>query len=166
MVVLKRILVATDFGKAAAVALDYGHELARTFGARLELLNVCDYAIVRGLGADAFAIGYSNVQDELEAATRRELDALLDEHDRRTLNAQAVVAVSATPAEAIVEHAKRSKADLIVMGTHGRGTVAHLLMGSVAERVVRLAPCPVLTVHHPEREFLRQEAAMAVVRSR
>ena len=62
----------------------------------------------------------------------------------------------------IVEYAESESADLIVMGTHGRGAVAHLLMGSVAERVVRIAPCPVLTVRHPEHEFVLPDALVAV----
>ena len=59
---------------------------------------------------------------------------------------------------AIVEYARANNIDLIVIGTHGRGAVAHLLLGSVAERVVRLAPCPVLTVKQREREFARADA--------
>ena len=55
---------------------------------------------------------------------------------------------------AIVRYAQREPIDLIVMGTHGRGAMAHLLIGSVAENVVRKAPCPVLTVRHPEHEFV------------
>ena len=54
----------------------------------------------------------------------------------------------------IINYAKREPIDLIVMGTHGRGAIAHLLIGSVAENVVRKAPCPVLTVRHPEHEFI------------
>jgi nucleotide-binding universal stress UspA family protein len=65
-----------------------------------------------------------------------------------------VVIVSNGPAVSIVNYAQETRADLIVMGTHGRGAMAHLLMGSVAERVVRLAPCPVLVVRHPEHEFV------------
>jgi nucleotide-binding universal stress UspA family protein len=165
MVVLKRVLVATDFGEAAAVALNYGRELARRFGASLEVLHVCDNAIGRGFGVDGFTVDFSNLQREIETAARKELDALLDEKDEATLQAQTVSVVSATPALAIVEHARRSKADLILMGTHGRGAVAQLLMGSVAERVVRLAPCPVLTVHHPERDFVQPDNPVSVARA-
>ena len=63
---------------------------------------------------------------------------------------------------AIVEYARVEDIDLIVIGTHGRGALAHLVMGSVAERVVRFAPCPVLTVRHPEREFARPDTLAAV----
>jgi nucleotide-binding universal stress UspA family protein len=58
----------------------------------------------------------------------------------------------------IVDYARDHDVDIIVMGTHGRGALGHLVMGSVAERVVRLAPCPVLTVRHPEHEFIRPDA--------
>jgi nucleotide-binding universal stress UspA family protein len=79
------------------------------------------------------------------------------------LHAKPVLVTSSTPAGAIVEYARQSNADLILMGTHGRGAVAHFLMGSVAERVVRVAPCPVLTMRHSEREFLWPDALVAVV---
>ena len=165
MIALKRILVATDFGEAAGVALDYGREFARTFGANLAVLHVCDNAIARGLGVDGFVADYSELQRDLEAGARKKLDALLDDEDRTMLKANPVLMISATPAMAIVQYAKDSRADLILMGTHGRGGVAHLLMGSVAERVVRLAPCPVLTVRHPEHEFVLPDALVAVTKA-
>jgi nucleotide-binding universal stress UspA family protein len=65
----------------------------------------------------------------------------------------------------IVGYAKENDVDLIIMGTHGRGAIAHLLMGSVAERVVRTAPCPVLTVRHPEHEFVLPDALAAVAKA-
>ena len=73
-----------------------------------------------------------------------------------------MVFTSVAPAETIVAYAKTQAVDVIVIGTHGRSGLAHLFMGSVAERVVRFAPCPVLTVHHPEHEFIAPDA-MAVV---
>ena len=164
MIALKRILVATDFGEAAAVALDYGREFARTFGASLEVLHVCDNAIARGFGVDGFVVDYPDLQRDLEAAARKQLDALLDDEDRAILTAKPVLVTSRNPALTIVDYAKDSHTDLILMGTHGRGGVAHLLMGSVAERVVRLAPCPVLTVRHPEREFLMPDTLVAVAK--
>ena len=165
MIALKRILVATDFGDAAGVALDYGREFARTFGASLDVLHVADNAIARGFGVDGFTVDYSALQRDLEAAARKQLDALLDEEDRTMLHAKPVLLISGSPALAIVEYARESQADLILMGTHGRGGMAHLLMGSVAERVVRIAPCPVLTVRHPEREFVLPDALVAVAKA-
>ena len=66
-----------------------------------------------------------------------------------------------SPAFEIARYAKAEGIDLIVMGTHGRGMMGHLLMGNVAEKVVRIAPCPVLTVHHPEHEFIQPDALVA-----
>jgi nucleotide-binding universal stress UspA family protein len=162
MIVLKRILVATDFGEAAEAALNYGREFARTFGASLEVLHVGENAVARGFATEGFAIDWSEVQRELEATARKQLDDLLSGEDRAMLQAKPVVVISNRPALAIVDYARESKADLILMGTHGRGAMAHVFMGSVAERVVRLAPCPVLTVRHPEREFVVPDALMVV----
>jgi len=79
--------------------------------------------------------------------------------DRNALHARAVLETSDEPADAIVSYAKQAEINLIVMGTHGRDGLAHLLVGSVAERVVRSASCPVLTVKHPEHEFIIPDAA-------
>ena len=76
-----------------------------------------------------------------------------------------VVLVSTAPAAAIVNHARESGTDLIVIGTRGRGGIAHLVMGSVAERVVQTAPCPVLTVRHPEHEFVLADALVAIAKA-
>ncbi len=89
----------------------------------------------------------------------------MTEEDRRQLHAKSVLLVSATPAGAILDYAKDVLVDLIVAGTHGRGAVAHFFMGSVTERLVRSAVCPVLTVRHPEHEFLRQDALQTVARA-
>jgi Universal stress protein UspA and related nucleotide-binding proteins len=87
------------------------------------------------------------------------------DEDRAVLGARTILRVSATPALAIVEYARDANVDLIVVGTHGRGAMAHLFMGSVAERVVRTASCPVLTVRHPEHEFVLPDALVAVARA-
>lgn len=159
MIALKTILVATDFSVEADAALLYGRALARTFGATLELLHVADNIYLR-LGSDTF-IPPPELQSGLEAAARQQLDELLVDNDPSPLPTKSIVVVASVPALAIVEHAKKARVDLIVIGTHGRGAVAHLLMGSVAERVVRTAPCPVLTVRHPEREFVMADALAA-----
>jgi nucleotide-binding universal stress UspA family protein len=62
--------------------------------------------------------------------------------------------VDGHPFVEIIKHAKEGDADMIIMGTHGRGAIAHMLLGSVAEKVVRTAPCPVLTVRHPEHKYV------------
>jgi nucleotide-binding universal stress UspA family protein len=165
MIALERILVATDFSAAADAALTYGRALARNFGATLHVLHVAGTVPVAVYGAEAYTVSVPELQREIEDGARHELTDLLVDNDARPLPTKPVVIVSDAPALAIVEYAKREKIDLIVTGTHGRGAVAHLLMGSVAERVVRTAPCPVLTVRHPEHEFVVSDALVAVAKA-
>ena len=89
-------------------------------------------------------------------AARELLGKILTEQEDKELRAEYVLRASGLggPYVEIVRYAQERTIDLIVMGTHGRGFVAHMLMGSVAEKVVRKAPCPVLTVRHPEHEFV------------
>ena len=148
MIKLKHVLVATDFGEASEAALTYGRELARTFGADLHLLHVMENTFLRPVAADPLA---------LKAATYNRLHACLTDTDRSQLHARAVVEVSDEPANVIVEYATGFAIDLIVTGTHGRRGAAHALMGSVAEHVVRKAPCPVLTVRLSEHEFVDEK---------
>jgi nucleotide-binding universal stress UspA family protein len=145
MIVLKNILVPTDFEAAADAALRYGRTLAETFGANLHVLHVADTALFQARFADPAV---------LEATARRQLGerTIVDAEQRYTTHA--VLETFDSPIEAIVRYAQAAAIDLIVMGTHGRRGADRLLMGSVAERVVRLAPCPVLTVRHPERDFI------------
>jgi nucleotide-binding universal stress UspA family protein len=156
MILLKQILVATDFGDASEVALDYGRALASTFGASLHLLHVMDNQFMRPTAVDPYLI---------KAATSKRLAERLTDDDRAALHANAVLETSDNPAEEIVIYAKGHNIDLIIMGTHGRGGIAHLLVGSVAERVVRTAPCPVLTVRHPEHEFVVPDALVGAVKA-
>ena len=165
MMTLKRILVATDFGEPADAALAYGREFARTFGARLDVLHVVENVLARGFGAEGYIASYPDLQQDVEEAARRKLDSLLSDEDRETLNARGVILTSNSPAYTIAAYAKDQGIDLIITGTHGRSAMAHLLLGSVAERVVRTAPCPVLTVRHPEHDFVLPDALVAVAKA-
>jgi nucleotide-binding universal stress UspA family protein len=139
MVSVAKVLVATDFGTAADAALGYGRELARTFGASLHLLHLVEN-VLRAMSADP---------TRLEEAALTQLVARLSDEDRRTLRARSVVETSDHPAASIVAYARAVNADLIVIGTHGRTGIERLVLGSVAERVMQSAPCPVLTVRAP-----------------
>jgi nucleotide-binding universal stress UspA family protein len=145
MIVLRNILVAMDFEPASDAALKYGRALARTFGARLHLLHVAENDFLRPSVTDPRV---------LNTALARRLSERLTAEDLADRGACARLEVADRPADAITGYAKREHIDLIVMGTHGRTGVTHMLTGSVAEHVVRTAPCPVLTVRHPEREFV------------
>jgi nucleotide-binding universal stress UspA family protein len=155
MIALKNILVATDFGEASAVALAYGRTLARTYNARLHLVHAVENVLMRYSPEVAFSV--PEMQKDLETAAWRDLRALITEDDR-DLAIVPVVETAISVPNALVEYAKANAIDLIVIGTHGRGAMTQLLMGSVAERVVRTAPCPVLAVHAKERDFLAPDA--------
>ena len=160
MIALKRILVATDFSEPSAVALMYGRELARQFDADLHVLHVADDLGSRIAGLPAgYAGDLGRLQSDLEEAAREQINGLVTDDDRRRLCAKAVVRTSLAPAETILEYARDAKIDCIVLGTHGRTGLKHVVMGSVAERVVRAAPCPVLTVRHREHDFVVPDVA-------
>ena len=160
MIAIKNIMVATDFSEPSQAALLYGRELARTFGASLHVLHVVEDLVARA-ATDAYPMVLPEMQRDIEDAAWKQLESMLTSADRTTLRARPAVRTAVAPAAAIVDYAAATGIDLIVMGTHGRGAMAHLLMGSVAERVVRTAPCPVLTVRHPEREFVTPAAVAA-----
>jgi nucleotide-binding universal stress UspA family protein len=145
MIALKNVLVAVDFGEASEAVLAYGRNFAREFDAQLIAIHVLENRFLRPMLNDPLSV---------ENATWRQLLDRLTVDDREALNAVAVVRTSDDPAEEIVRYAREHHIDLIVLGTHGRSGVAHLLAGSVAEQVVRTATCPVLIVKHPEREFV------------
>lgn len=163
MVVLKNILVATDFGEPAAVALAYGRDLARSYNATLHLLHVVEDVMMRYAPEVGFAI--PDLQKDLEKAANRDLAALITDDDRRTLTVVPVVQTSFNVPGGIAEYAKVHLIDLIIVGTHGRGAVKQIVMGSAAERVVRTAPCPVLAVRTKERDFIAPDAMVAVASS-
>jgi universal stress protein A len=149
MIDLKNILVATDFSEVADAALEYGRSFARQFGASLYLLHVVDEIAATNVGVEGYVANLSDVQRDIEEVARRQLARRIDPASAQALTE---VLIAGAPAQGIVDYARSVPIDLIVMGTHGRSGVSRLFIGSVAERVVRLAPCPVLTVHCPQRE--------------
>lgn len=143
----KKILIPVDFSPYSDLALRYACLLARQFNSKLTLMHVVE------------SLAYS-VTDTLNVVEHRRaletiattlLDNLRAELEQDGL-AVSTVLVNGTPYREILNLARRKHMDLIVMGTHGRTGVGHLLMGSVAERIARLSPCPVLTVRAPRGE--------------
>ena len=156
MVAIRNILVATDFSEPSCVALAYGRDLARNYNARLHVMHVVEDVMLRYSSEVGLAL--PALQEDLVKAARKQLESRLTNEDREQLKAVPVLDTGANIAAAICDYAKNHTIDLIVTGTHGRGAVQHFLMGSVAERVVRSAPCPVLTVHAHERDFIVPDA--------
>ncbi len=145
----QKILAPTDFSPSSAIALDAAAILAKQFGASVVLLYVYNPTLLSPLyvipGAGAMLEATPRAP-EFEENARRELARLRDERLAGVPSVELVVMQHASPAEGICEAAGTSGADLIVLSTHGRTGLAHMLIGSVAERVVRHAPCPVLTL--------------------
>ena len=149
MIRLNKILVPTDFSQHSANAVRYGAELAAKFGAELHLLHCVEQTpILYGEGG-AWISPETIV--ELQAAADKQLQEVPVDTEGVTVKRKCV---DGHPFVEVIRYAKSEETDLIVMGTHGRGAIAHLLLGSVAEKVVRKAPCPVLTVRDKEHEFV------------
>ena len=142
----KRILVPVDFSDRSLEALDRAVDFGRDYAAALVVLHVVEPVYLPG-SADAFGGGYDSrlVYEELEHSARERLMQLAADLARRRVPARPLLRAG-TPHQVIVDVARRLKADLIMMSTHGRTGLSHLAMGSVAERVVRTATCPVMTL--------------------
>lgn len=158
-----RILVPTDFGAASEAALTCANELAVRFEARLYLLHVVEDPMAIGAWApDVYVAASAELRDRLLRNAKQRLDEALTAEDRDRCTVKAEVRVGAA-AYTIGAFAREKTIDLIVMGTHGRRGLSHMFLGSVAEQLVRTAPCPVLTVRADRRNQLASEAAQARV---
>jgi nucleotide-binding universal stress UspA family protein len=141
---IRQILVPTDFSEYSRQAATYAHELAQTFGAKLLLLHVVELPAYPVEVLLPSAEG-ATLLDDLERQARLDLAHLLPKAEHAKADVMCLVAVG-TPYYKIVEVAEAEKVDLIIMATHGRTGLSRLVLGSVAERVVRMASCPVLTI--------------------
>ena len=151
--VVRSILVPTDFSPTSDAAFHYAAQMALSLGARLYLMHV------PGKTGEHFEANFP--LGRFETATRERLSSFLTTEELERLRPEYALRVG-VPAEEIVRYADACDADLIIMGTHGRGGLAHALMGSVAEQVVRVAPCPVLLVRAPKRAAVLQGVAVTV----
>jgi nucleotide-binding universal stress UspA family protein len=161
----KRILVPTDFSAPSDAALEYARSVATRFGASLHLLHVVEDPYRAVYSAEVYVPEIEGLREEILGNALGRLHDRLTPQDVSQLDAT-TDAVIGTPAWSIVEYAGGRDIDLIVMGTHGRSGMSHLLMGSVAEQVVRTAPCPVLTVRQANKAATagaRPEAATEVL---
>jgi nucleotide-binding universal stress UspA family protein len=152
MIDIKRILVGTDFSARALLALRYGAEFAKVFQAELLLCHILEptdfIATLPPVGESYIPANLPQMQEQQAKTQCEKLIA-----DLQIPNAR-IILVHGTPFAELVRTARTENADLLILGTHGRGAIAHLLLGSVAERVVRAAPCPVLTVREGEHDFV------------
>jgi len=153
-IALTRILAPTDFSDTSAIALRYAVALAEAFRGQLHLLHVVERRVEQQWAAELAAVAALDIDAEARAKADAELATLLTRDERSRFDAR-LVSRTGTPFVEIVRYAQHEDIDLIVMGTHGRGAIAHLLIGSVAENVVRKARCPVLTVPRAGHDFVK-----------
>jgi nucleotide-binding universal stress UspA family protein len=156
---ITKILVPVDFSPHAERAFHYATTLAHRLGATLSLLHVVEDPFVTGAwSAEVYVPNVPELMDNLIKGAEGQLATLKESAAALGVTADTAV-ITGTPAHAIVEHAKEGAFDLIVMGTHGRTGLSHVVMGSVAERVVRKATCPVLTLRAMEPAVAKAAAA-------
>ena len=153
MLTIKTVLVPTDFSDASESALRYGKAMAEKFGATLHVVHVMEDLLAHAWAAEVYVSSMPQLRDEIEKESRLRLGALLTDGERKAFRAETAL-LAGNPFLEIIRYAKTHGIDLIVMGTHGRGPIAHMLLGSVAEKVVRKSPCPVLTVREAQHEFV------------
>ena len=147
MLTIKTILCPTDFSECSAAALEFAIELARRLNARIQLIHVFQFPYAMGLEDGlGMAAGSAQLFEQLRARADQDLHAQA-EACRSAGITVSVDQLDGAPHRKIVDAS--ASADLIVMGTHGRSGLPHMILGSVAERVVRLARCAVITVPAP-----------------
>jgi nucleotide-binding universal stress UspA family protein len=144
----RNILVPTDFSDESNAAKVYATMFADTFGAALHVLHVIPDPLAMGWAVDAASLPH--LLDRTERSVRERLEQLLSPDERQKFSA--VVAVeTGSPVAKILEYADRHGVDLIVMGTHGRGALERLWVGSVTQGVLQRATCPVVSVQQPRK---------------
>lgn len=149
---LKKILVPVDFSECSRKALQYALGFARQFGSEIVLLHVVSPAFVYG---EYGVVDLAGVEAEMVKTSDQELEKWVEQEMASGVRFTSRTAQGQIMSE-VVDLARDEGIDLIVLSTHGRTGLRHVLLGSVAEQVVRHAPCPVLVVRENEHEFLDQ----------
>lgn len=149
MTITQSILVATDFSAAARHGLIKAAELARATGAKVTVCHVLDPSPLAPRATRGSASEQLDMEQDVEKAIHEALTEVVNEYFPDIEHTKTTLIISPNAADGICHYAGKEDTDLIVLSTHGRTGLAHLLIGSVAEKVVRHAPCPVLTVRAP-----------------
>ena len=140
----KTILFATDFSESSDYAFQYAFALAKKFGARLLVMHVINEPVdLRGFYVPH--ISFEKLEEEIEEGAKKMMEKFCRTHIREYDNFETLI-VPGIPYDEIIKKAAESSADLIVLGTHGRTGLDHVLFGSTAEKVVRKSPVPVMTI--------------------
>ena len=145
---IKKILFATDFSEGSSNSLPYAVDFAKRYGAKLYFVHVI-YDVAKTSGWYVPHVSMDELYKDMEKNAKAQLEKSFIEEMRGFKDVENVV-LKGTPYEELAHFAEENKIDLIVIGTHGRKGLDRMLFGSTAEQVVRLAPCPVLTVRLPK----------------
>ena len=147
----RTIVCAVDYSDYSEYALRYAIGLAKTFDAELKLLHVIELPFLPTYSL-AGVPDLSMPVEQIEKGAQQRMHELLENWRPKWGKIEGVVRTGTAFLE-IINFARAEEADLIVVGTHGRSGLRHIIMGSVAEKIVRKAPCPVLSVRHPDHHF-------------
>ncbi len=150
MLQLQQILLPTDFSEPSLTATKYALEFAHRFGAKLHLLHVIEDPVIYMPMFESFPLPS---REDFETFAQTRLESWILPEDLQGIEV-AYRWVHGQPFVEIIKDAVANNIDMMVIGTHGRGRTLHLMMGNVAERVVRKAPCPVLTVRPEGHQFV------------
>jgi len=150
---MERILLATDFSENSKWALTYALSFAKQYNAKLFILHVIQQpSYPLGMYAEISFDAMDKFNRNVSEVTAQEMKDLSESELKGFQNFEAII-VNGIPFLEIIRTAREKEVDLIVVGTHGRTGLDHVLFGSTAEKVVRKAPCPVLSVRLPGKEF-------------
>ncbi|GJQ24190.1 MAG: universal stress protein [Planctomycetia bacterium] len=151
MISIRNILCPIDYSVYSEMALKYAIEFAEKYQAKLYLMHVLDIRVYDINNPELYNINI--VDEETIEKLRERLLRCVNEDTRGRISVEALI-IQGVPFAEIIKVSKEYGIDLIVIGTHGRTGLSHAIMGSVAEKIVRKAPCPVLTIRHPEHDFI------------
>jgi len=151
MISIKNILCPIDYSVYSEKALKYAIEFAEKYNAKLYLMHVLDIRIYDITDPELYNVNV--IDKETINKLRERLHKCISEDTRKNIEVETLV-IEGVPFAEIIKKAREYKVDLIVLGTHRRTGLSHAIMGSVAEKVVRKAPCPVLTIRHPEHDCM------------
>ncbi|HBG78363.1 MAG TPA: universal stress protein [Phycisphaerales bacterium] len=161
MVNIKKILYPTDFSEYSLAALDFARDLTDRYKAQLHCVYVVDFVdsiLLEGyapiIEAPPVPVILPGTIEQTKEVAEQRLNNFIKKHLSAIENSVTKKIITGKPFVEIIHYCQQENIDLIVMGTHGHSALASMLLGSVAEKVVRKAPCPVLTVRHPGHKFV------------
>jgi nucleotide-binding universal stress UspA family protein len=150
---IKNVLLPTDFSEYSRYAMDYAVSFAAQYQAKLYVLHVLvSPHVLVGYEAAPF-VSYERLFADMKNSAEQAMSSFIPEDVKKEVQVETVIGQGTAFVE-ILKFAREKEVDLIVIATHGRTGLKHVLFGSVAEKVVRKSPCPVLSIRHPEHEFV------------